>query len=210
MKLFGGESRSRVGSERVMTCPRAPHPTVIAVSVCLVGFPAFAGQVVLKAPISQFGPGELGGIRTIVRYGVARPDREESRYLLLGEGSGSDAAPTQIQVQGVHGDDVVLSDVEGADCTLARTAILRRGAEVVLLWAVRSSDVKTVMAGGNALPGPMHIYAYRRHEGGNGESSPIFEADAEPIRTAAVCSSAEVQGVIDAAARGVFADGARR
>ena len=180
---------------------------LVAVSVWQV---ASAEPVVLAAPITQFAADALGGIRTVVRYGVARPDREESDYLLLGEESGRDAVPTQIQVQGVHGDDVVLSDVDGADCTLARAAILRRGAKVVLLWAVRVFDVKRMMAGGNALPGAMHIYIYHRHEGGNGESSPLFRADAEPIRTAAVCSSAEVQGVIDTAARGVFAGGAGR
>ena len=171
----------------------------------LVCQPAPAEQVVLAAPITQFGAGELGGIRTVLRYAVARPDREETDYLLLGESSGDGHAPVQIQVQGPHGDDIVLSDVDGADCTLARASILRHGAEVVLLWAVRVFDAQKTMAGGNALPGPMEINMFRRHEGGDpGESSPLFRADAAPIRTGPVCSVTEVQAALDHAASAVF------
>ena len=161
--------------------------------------PAWAEQVVLTAPVTAFSPSGLGGIRTVVRYALPRPDRSEVDYLLLGEPSGdtADAMPTAIQVEGPHGDPVTLSDIEGADCTLARTAIVRAGNGVVLISATRADDTKQVLAGSLSQPGPMEVRVYRSRPGGEpGESSPVFTADASAARTKPVCSKAEVEQAI--------------
>lgn len=184
-----------------------------AVTVLLASRSALAESVTLMGPVTTFAPSALSGIRMVVRYEVARPDRRETDTVLLGAPSGdaADALPVSVQVEGQHGDPVTLADVDGADCVLARSAIVRNGTRVLLLTAVRTFDVKQVLAGGMSRPGPMDVQVYRRHDGGDGgESSPLFKAEDAPVRTGPVCSAAEVQRVLDDAARSALSEGARR
>ena len=158
-----------------------------------------AEQVVLTAAVTDFAPGALGGIRTVVRYSVARPDRSEVDYLLLGEvaGEGAGAAPEAIQVEGVHGDPAVLADVDGADCVLARTAIVRVGKGVVVISVVRADGARAVLGGSLSGAGAMAVRVYRSRAGGAaGESAPVFAEMAGAGRTKPVCSAAEVGRVL--------------
>lgn len=186
--------------------------SLITSQLLLCGFSS-AQPVVLKAPVTNFAPNALGGILSIVRFAVARPDKHEIDYLLLGAASGEPdtSAPTAIQVEGEHGDDITLSDVYGADCVLARTAIVRMNDRVVLIRATRADDVPHVMAGSLAQPGPMNIRFYRSHPGGDaGQSSPIFVSDGRTIQTKPVCSETEISQVIDQAIRIPEAPGVAR
>ncbi len=175
----------------------------------LLGWARAQGQpIALAAPVTHFAAAELGGIRTIVRYAVARPDRTEVDYLLLGEPSADikGAPPLAIQIEGPHGDPAILADVQGADCTLSQTAILRVGRHVVLISAVRAEDAKQVLAGALSQPGPMDVTVYRARPGGEpGESTPVFTAEPTPTRTKAVCAAAQVQQAIDAVSHRVAA-----
>ena len=178
-----------------------------AVAVLLACQPARAEQVVLTAPVTAFTPSSLGGIRTVVRYAVPRPDRSEIDYLLLGEPSGDAAGspPTAIQVEGPHGDQATLSDIDGADCILARTAIIRSGHGVVLISATRTDSTKQVLAGSLSGPGVMDIWVYRSRAGGEpGESSPVFTADPTPARTKPMCSGADVQQAVETTAQTIL------
>ncbi len=184
---------------------RVMHPLALFIGIAVLGCrPIRAEQVVLTTPIAAFPHSALGGIRTVIRYAVPRPDRTEVDYLLLGEPSDNTtgAPPIDIQVEGPHGDPITLSDIEGADCTLARTAIIRAGNGVVLISATRVDDTKQVLAGSLSQPGAMDIWVYRSRAGGEpGESSPVFTAEAAPTRTKPVCLKAEVEQAVDTTAQ---------
>ncbi len=184
---------------------RAVVPAVMAL-VFACGF-AFGEEVRVTAPVTNFAAGALGGIRTVVRYAVARPDRSEVDYLLLGEASGEGAAPEAIQVEGVHGDPAVLADVDGADCVLARTAFVRVGKGAVVISAVRADGAQQVLGGSLSGPGAMVVRVYRSRPGGEaGESAPVFTEAAGAGRTKPVCSAAEVGRVVGGAVAAVFDD----
>jgi hypothetical protein len=166
-------------------------------SLLLLPQVACAEAIIPHNPITTFGPAELGGIRTIVRYAVTRPDRNELAYLLLGALDNVSGAQSQIQVDGLHGDEVTLRNVDGADCTLAQSAIVRSMEEVVLIEAVRADSAKEVLAGSYSMPGMMDVHVYRRKRGGNvGQSWPLFREMDPPRRTGQVCSAPQVTQAI--------------
>ncbi len=188
----------------------AVFAAIVSVMSCSV---ALAEQVTLTAPVTNFAAGALGGIRTVVRYAVARPDRSEVDYLLLGEasGEGAGAAPEAIQVEGVHGDPAVLADVDGADCVLARAAIVRVGKGAVVISVVRADNTKQVLGGSLSGPGAMAVRVYRSRPGGEaGESAPVFTEAAGAGRTKPVCSAAEVGRVVGDAVAAVLQSGGGR
>ncbi len=186
---------------------------VLAAALVLPCGRSLAQQVVLTTAVTDFAPGALGGIRTVVRYAVARPDRSEVDYLLLGEasGEGAGAAPEAIQVEGVHGDPAVLADVDGADCVRARAAIVGVGKGAVVISVVRADDAKQVLGGSLSGPGAMVVRVYRSRPGGEaGESAPVFTEAAGAGRTKPVCSAAEVGRVVGEAVAGVLRGGGGR
>ena len=171
---------------------------------------ALAQPVMLTGTVTQFAPDALGGIRTIIRYAVPRPDRSETDYLLLGAPA-EGGASVAIQIEGANG-PVSLADVEGADCTLARTEILRTRRGVVLIRAARIDGVKQAMAGSLAQPGPIDIRTFYPRAGGDvGQSSPVFVADAHDVlRKEHVCTPVDMQRALDEAARVAMHEGQRR
>ena len=168
----------------------------VLATLLLLGPHASAEQVLLKAAASTFAPSSLGGITSIMRYEVARPDRINVDYLLLAspETNTGETLPVQIQVLGLHGEEATLSDVEGADCTLSKVAIFRQGPLITLAEAVRVFNTPQFLHGGMSQPGAMYIHIYHRHDGGDaGESSPLFQEDQPPVRTGPLCLAADVQ-----------------
>jgi hypothetical protein len=172
---------------------------IALIPLYLVAPNAFAEQILPNTAVSQFEPSSLGGITSIMRYEVARPDRTEVDYLLLTapETPKGNKLPVQIQVQALHGEAASLSDVDGADCTISKAAIFRQGSQITLAEAIRVFDAQQILRGGMSQPGPMDIHIYYRREGGDaGESSPLFQEDAPPRRTGPLCLAADVRKAI--------------
>ena len=142
----------------------------------------------------RLGPTDLGGITRIFRYVVAQPDRTEIAYLFLAEPSAPGQAPMQVQVIGKGGEELHLSDTQGADCTLEHVWIRTKkegGPEVVYAARTFSGDLKTDSA---SEPAPMDVSVFRLHPGEDaGDSEVVLRLHGAIKRSRPVCRVNDVQ-----------------
>jgi hypothetical protein len=161
---------------------------------------ASAEQVPLNKPLEQFAKDALGGIRTILQYGIAEPNRSDVKIVFLEGPSSPGGLPDEIQVLdnvGVEQPDLIES--EGADCTLQHVALFREGSRVAVITATRVYDPNFPS---QAVPGPMEIQIYQLEpDGGAGRSTIVFRSRVRPIRTQPICSGIDLQDAIAAAAQ---------
>ena len=185
----------------------AINPSKIVVLLCagcfLGAVTARTEQVTFHGALTQFAPDALGGIRSILRYDAARPDRRETAIIFLGGPARGGELPQEIQVLGQTDDRRHLADVEGADCTLERVAVLRDPAGVSVITATRVFKISAFRGGpSQADPAPMDIQVYRLEDGGDGgESELVLRAHDPPSQTGPICKSADVQRAIDVRAK---------
>ena len=139
-------------------------------------------------------PNRLGNIAWIVRYSVAQPDRSETAFLFLSPSADRGSLPEEVQVIGVGGERLHLSDTKGADCTLEHVWVRQAGSggpEVVYAARVFSGDLKTDVA---SDPAPMAVGVFRpRHGEQPGDSAVVLRIAGPPQRTRPVCLAADVQ-----------------
>lgn len=109
---------------------------LLSVHVAVIA--ALGGSVALAASppfITRYTSAQLGGIASVVSYTVARPDREETRFVFL---SAADAGslPEEVQILDARGSGTRLADEKAADCTLAHVEIVS-GRRPAIVSAVR-------------------------------------------------------------------------
>ena len=195
-------------------CPMRPiHtlpalPLLVGLAVCPQGPTSAAARptraegverIALDRPELRFPPGALGGIRTILRYKLARPNRIVTAILFLALPDRRETLPVAVQVQGSENDGQLLRDVEGADCTLARVGLYRTGKSIVALEAVRHG---TPESPSYADPDVMEVRIYQLGPGSNpGDSDPMFTLQGTPTLTRPLCALKDVDAALDAAAR---------
>lgn len=144
----------------------------------------------------------MGGLRKVVRYQEARPDRADTAIIFLGQPSPG-GIPERIEVLGSTGDQIHPVDSEGADCVLERTALIRQNGIVALIDAVRLFDRTTLQAGySSAAPFDLQVYRLEKSDD-PAESSLVFRASGKVERTAPLCSAASVQQAIADAASAI-------
>lgn len=126
-----------------------------------------------------------------MRYTVARPDREETRFVFL---SAPDAGslPQEVQVVDPGVELVQLSDEQGADCTLAHVEVVtgRRGGVVsaVRVFSPKLDDNDL------SAPAAMDIQFYRPRAGEDpGESRIVLRASGSPVRSAPLCDLSAIR-----------------
>ena len=181
--------QNAAGSLKVVCC---------ALSLWWVG-PAHGERVSVDKPLTQFAGNALGGIRTVVRYETAAPDRRDTAILFLAAPNRPDALPMEIQVLNAIGIEQHLIDSEGADCTLAQVALFQAGKDLAVIAAIRVFDAASFS---QADPGPMDLQVYQlEHDGNAGRSAIVFRAQGKPTRSKPLCATEDVERAIDAAAR---------
>ena len=141
----------------------------------------------------RLAPSQLGGVTRILRYAVAQPDRSETALLLLAEPTTRGGAPEQVQVVGVGGEQLQLSDTQGADCTLERVWIRlagEGGPEVVYARRTFGGDLKADV---QSDPAAMEVSVFRPRPGAEpGDSAVVLRLAGPPRRTRPVCAAADV------------------
>ncbi len=144
----------------------------------------------------------MGGIRKVIRYLEARPDRTDTAIIFLGQ-PGPGGVPEQVEVLGPTGDQVHPVDSEGADCVLERTALIRQSGIVAFIDAVRVFDQASMQAGYSSAA-PFDLQVYRLEKGDDPtEPSLVFKASGKVERTTPLCSAASIQQAIVKAASAV-------
>lgn len=157
-------------------------------AAALAALAALGGSVALAATpafVTRYTPAQLGGIDSVLRYTVARPDREETRFVFL---SAPEAGklPEEVQVVDPGVELVQLSDEQGADCTLAHVEVMT-GRRAAVISAVRVFSAK-LEDNDLSAPGAMDIQLYRPRAGEDpGESRIVLRASGPPKRSAALC-----------------------
>ena len=144
--------------------------------------------------VTRYLAAELGGVTSIVRYAVARPDRKQVRYVFL---SATDprALPQEAAVLGPDGVAVQLSDEDGADCTLAHVEIMV-GRKPAVVSAVRVFSPK-LEDNDQSEPAVMDIQTYRPVPGGDaGEPTVGLRARGPPGRSRPQGALADVRRAI--------------
>jgi hypothetical protein len=163
---------------------------------------AHAERILLDKPLTQFSGDALGGVRTIVQYDTAVPNRHDTAILFLAAPDRPGDLPTKIQVLNANGvEQPDLIDSEGADCTLEHVALFRTGKDVAALVATRVFDTASFS---QADPGPMEIQTYQLEVDGDGDagrSAIVFKAQGTPTRSKPLCAIEDVNNALDAAAK---------
>lgn len=160
---------------------------------------AHAGWIRLDKPLIEFSGDALGGIRTIVRYETAAPDRHDTAILFLAAPDRPGDLPMKIQVLNTNGVERDLIDSEGADCTLEHVALFRAGKDVAAVVATRVFDAASFS---QANPGPMELQVYQLEADGNpGRSAIVSKAQGNPTRSKPLCTVEDVDNVLAAAAK---------
>ena len=139
-------------------------------------------------------PDHLGDLARIIQYSVAQPDRSETAFLFLSPPGSRASLPEEVQVIGMGGERLQLSDTEGADCTLERVWVRQAengGPEVVYAARVFTGDLKTDVI---SDPAPMTVSVFRPRPGEQpGDSALMLKIVGPPKRTRSVCLAADVQ-----------------
>ncbi len=143
---------------------------------------------------AELRPDRLGDVARIVRYSVAQPDRSQTAFLFLSPSADRGSLPEEVQVVGLGGERLHLSNTEGADCTLEHVWVRQAGSagpEVVYAARVFSGDLKTDVV---SEPAPMAVSVFRPHRGEQpGDSAVVLKIVGPPRRTRPVCLAADVQ-----------------
>jgi hypothetical protein len=172
--------------------------TCVGFSLLCTGW-AHAEWIRLDKTLTEFSSDALGGIRTIVRYETAAPDRQDTAILFLAAPDRPKDLPTKIQVLNANGVERDLIDSEGADCTLEHVALFRANKDVAAVVATRIFDETSFSQAG---PGPMEIQVYQLEADGNpGRSAIVFKAQSHPTRSKPVCTVEDVDNALAAAAK---------
>ena len=160
---------------------------------------AHAERIRMDKPLSEFSADALGGIRTVVRYETAAPDRHDTAILFLAAPDRPGDLPMKIQILNTNGVERDLIDSEGADCTIEHVALFRAGKDVAAAVATRVFDAASFS---QADPGPMEIQVYQLEADGNpGRSAIVFKAQGNPTRSKPLCTVEDVDKVLAAAAK---------
>lgn len=141
--------------------------------------------------VARLSPAMLGGVTMVLRIGVARPDRAETRYVFLTGAATGREPPQEVQVVGPGEAPVMLADEEGADCTLSHVEIVT-GPKPAVLAATRVFEGRLGDAD-QSRPAPMEIATFRPESGGDpGESAVVLRQRMPSVRTAPLCRLADV------------------
>ncbi len=169
---------------------------MLAAMLALAGLGASPAPHGLRAATASSDPSlnRLGDVARIVRYLVAQPDRSETAFLFLRPPTGLGSLPEEVQVVGLGGERLHLSDTEGADCTLEHVWVRQtasRGPEVVYAARIFSGDLKADVV---SDPAPMAVSVFRpRHGEQPGDSDVMLKIIGPPKRTRPVCLATDVQ-----------------